>query len=341
MSVQIVPTLIASRPDVSWRVEMTRPLGIAFAFLALATAGAAAETYPDRPIKVVVPFPAGGPTDTIARTITLGLSADLGQSVIIENQAGAGGRIALKAVARAAPDGYTLLLGGTNNNAITPALYKDLDFDAVKDFAPVASIATDSMALVVHPSVPAKTLAELVRYAKDNPGKLTSGGGVGIAPHFLLEFIRVRSGTDIVFVPYKGAAPALTDALAGQIQIHATAKSVLLPHVVSGKLRPLAVTSAARWPELPDVPTLREAGFDGFPTALWYGLLAPAGTPAAVVARLNTAVNLRLKSAETQAALAKLGLDSRMLTPDEFAAVLAEERRLWGEVARQTGVRLE
>ena len=320
---------------------MTRPLGIAFAFLALATAGAAAETYPDRPIKVVVPFPAGGPTDTIARTITLGLSADLGQSVIIENQAGAGGRIALRAVAHAAPDGYTLLLGGTNNNAITPALYKDLDFDAVKDFAPVASIATDSMALVVHPSVPAKTLAELVRYAKDNPGKLTSGGGVGIAPHFLLEFIRVRSGTDIVFVPYKGAAPALTDALAGQIQIHATAKSVLLPHVVSGKLRPLAVTSAARWPELPDVPTLREAGFDGFPTALWYGLLAPAGTPAAVVARLNTAVNLRLKSAETQAALAKLGLDSRMLTPDEFAAVLAEERRLWGEVARQTGVRLE
>jgi tripartite-type tricarboxylate transporter receptor subunit TctC len=233
------------------------------------------------------------------------------------------------------------LLGGTNNNGITPALYKDLDFDAVKDFAPVASIATDSMALVVHPSVPAKTLAELVGYARDNPGKLSSGGGVGIAPHFLLEFVRVRSGTDIVFVPYKGAAPALTDALAGQIQIYATAKSLLLPHVVDGKLRPLAVTSAKRWPELPDVPTLREAGFHGFPTALWYGFLAPAGTPASVVARLNTAVNQRLKSAETQAALAKLGLDPRMLTPHEFGAVLAEERRLWAELAEQTGVKLE
>ena len=320
---------------------MKRSLGIVFVFLALAIAGAAAETYPDHPIKVVVPFPPGGPTDTIARTITQGLSTDLGQSLIIENQAGAGGRIALKAVARAAPDGYTLLLGGTNNNGITPALYKDLDFDAVKDFAPVASIATDSMALVVHPSVPAKTLAELVGYARDNPGKLSSGGGVGIAPHFLLEFVRVRSGTDIVFVPYKGAAPALTDALAGQIQIYATAKSLLLPHVVDGKLRPLAVTSAKRWPELPDVPTLREAGFHGFPTALWYGFLAPAGTPASVVARLNTAVNQRLKSAETQAALAKLGLDPRMLTPHEFGAVLAEERRLWAELAEQTGVKLE
>ena len=320
---------------------MKRSLGIVFVFLALAIAGAAAGTYPEHPIKVVVPFPPGGPTDTIARTITQGLSTDLGQSLIIENQAGAGGRIALKAVARAAPDGYTLLLGGTNNNGITPALYKDLDFDAVKDFAPVASIATDSMALVVHPSVPAKTLAELVGYARDNPGKLSSGGGVGIAPHFLLEFVRVRSGTDIVFVPYKGAAPALTDALAGQIQIYATAKSLLLPHVVDGKLRPLAVTSAKRWPELPDVPTLREAGFHGFPTALWYGFLAPAGTPASVVARLNTAVNQRLKSAETQAALAKLGLDPRMLTPHEFGAVLAEERRLWAELAEQTGVKLE
>src|SRR6516164_4042729 len=170
---------------------MKRSLGIVFVFLALAIAGAAAGTYPEHPIKVVVPFPPGGPTDTIARTITQGLSTDLGQSLIIENQAGAGGRIALKAVARAAPDGYTLLLGGTNNNGITPALYKDLDFDAVKDFAPVASIATDSMALVVHPSVPAKTLAELVGYARDNPGKLSSGGGVGIAPHFLLEFVRV------------------------------------------------------------------------------------------------------------------------------------------------------
>src|SRR5712691_5790420 len=156
---------------------MHKPLAIAFAVLAASIAGVSAQTYPDRSIKVVVPYPAGGPTDTVARTVTQGLAADLGQSVIIENQAGAGGRVALKAIARAAPDGYTLLLGGTNNNAITPALYKDLDFDPVKDFAPVAALASDSLVLVVHPSVPATTLAELVRYAKDNPGKLSSGGG--------------------------------------------------------------------------------------------------------------------------------------------------------------------
>jgi tripartite-type tricarboxylate transporter receptor subunit TctC len=164
---------------------MNKLLTIAFAVLVGSIGGTSAQTYPDRAIRLVVPYPAGGPTDTVARTVTQGLSVDLGQSVIIENQAGAGGRIALKTVARAAPDGYTLLVGGTNNNAITPALYKDLDFDAVKDFAPVAALATDSLALVVHPSVPATTLAELVRYAKDNPGKLSSGGGIGIAPHFL------------------------------------------------------------------------------------------------------------------------------------------------------------
>ena len=320
---------------------MNKLLAIAFAVLVGGIAGASAQSYPDRAIKLVVPYPAGGPTDTVARTVAQGLSVDLGQSLIIENQAGAGGRVALKAVARAAPTGYTLLVGGTNNNAITPALYKDLDFDAVKDFAPVAALATDSLALVVHPSVPATTLADLVRYAKDNPGKLSSGGGVGIAPHFLLEFIRVRSGTSIVFVPYKGAAPATTDALAGQIQLHTTAKSTLLPLILSGRLRALAVTSAERWPELPDVPTLHESGFDGFPTAIWYGLLAPAGTPTPIIDKLNAAVNLRLKSAETRSAFAKLGLDPREMAPLGFGTVLAEQRRLFEALAQQTGVKLE
>jgi tripartite-type tricarboxylate transporter receptor subunit TctC len=160
-----------------------------------------AQSFPDHPVKVVVAYPAGGPTDTIARVVTRGLSVDLGQSVVVENQAGAGGRIGTRAVARAAPDGYTLLLGGSNNNAITPALYKGLDFDPMKDFAPVAALATESLVLVIHPSVPARTLSELVRYGKENPGKLTSGATVGIAPHLLLEFIRIRSGTNIMFVP--------------------------------------------------------------------------------------------------------------------------------------------
>ena len=179
---------------IRWREFIVALGGAAASALA-----APAQSFPDHPVKVVVAYPAGGPTDTIARVVTRGLSADLGQSVVVENQAGAGGRIGTRAVARAAPDGYTLLLGGSNNNAITPALYKGLDFDPMKDFAPIAALATESLVLVIHPSVPARTLSELVRYGKENPGKLTSGATVGIAPHLLLEFIRIRSGTNMMF----------------------------------------------------------------------------------------------------------------------------------------------
>ena len=319
---------------------MWKSVAVAIVGVAAGIAGASAQNYPDRSIKLVVPYPAGGPTDTIARAVTQSLSGALGQSIVIENQSGAGGRIALKQVANAAPDGYTLLMGGTNNNAITPAVYKDLDFDAVKDFAPIAPVAIDLLGVVVHPSVPAKTLAELAAYARANPGKLTSGGGVGISPHFLLEFIRVKSGANIVFVPYKGAAPALTDAIAGQIQMHSTAKSVLLPQIKAGKLRALAVQGAKRWPELPDVPTLSEAGFDGFPEGLWYGFLAPAKTPPAVVAKLNAAINQQVKTPEVQAAFAKLGIETRSLTPQEFGEVLVKERERWAELAQQTGIKL-
>jgi tripartite-type tricarboxylate transporter receptor subunit TctC len=300
-----------------------------------------AQSFPDHAIRVVVPYPAGGPTDTIARVVTQNLGADLGQSLIVENQAGAGGRTGTRAVARAAPDGYTLLLGGSNNNAITQALYQNLDFDPVNDFAPVAALATDSEALVVNPSVPAMTVAELVRYAKANPGKLSSGAAVGIAPHVLLELLNARTSANIVFIPYKGAAPAIADVLGGQIQLHMSAKSVLLPLIKSGQLRALAVLSAERWPELPDVPTLRESGFDGFPTELWFGLLAPAGTPTGVISKLNAAVNAQLKSAETRAAVARLGLDARILSPEAFSAVLADDVRLWGAVAREAGVKVE
>ena len=319
---------------------MRKPVAIAFVLLVASAVGALAQSYPDKPIKVIVPYPAGGPTDTIARSVTQNLSAALGQSIIIENQSGAGGRIALKQVARAEPDGYTLLLGGTNNNSITPALYKDLDFDAVKDFAPAATIGVDRLGVVIHPSVPAKTMAELVAYAKANPGKLSSGGGVGISPHFLLEFIRVKSGANIVFVPYKGAAPALTDVLAGQIQMHSTAKSVLLPHIQAGKLRALAVEGDKRWPELPDVPTLTEAGFDGFPPAIWYGFLAPAKTPPAVIAKFNAAVQQELKTEQVKTIFAKLGIDASFLSPAEFGAVLAKDREVWAALAQQTGIKL-
>jgi tripartite-type tricarboxylate transporter receptor subunit TctC len=238
------------------------------ALAAAAIAPVRAQSFPERPVKVIVAYPPGGPTDTVARVATQGLNTELGQGVIIENVAGAGGRIGTRTVARAAPDGYTLLLGGTNDNAITPVLYKNLDYDPAKDFVPVSALATDSNAIVVNPSLPVHTLAELASYSKANPGKLASGATLGIAPHLLLELVRVRTGAEMVFVPYKGAAPAIADVLGNQIQVNASAKSVLLPLIQAGKLRALAVASAERWPELPDVPTLHESGIDGFPTAI-------------------------------------------------------------------------
>jgi tripartite-type tricarboxylate transporter receptor subunit TctC len=323
---------------------MKRSLAVAltgFAILIAAAAVVRAQNFPDRPVKIVVPYPPGGPSDTVMRVSTHNVAPNLGQTVIIENEPGAGGRVGGRTVARSAPDGYTLLSGGSNENAITPALYKNLDYDPVRDFVPVAAVATDSNAVVVNPSVPATTLAELVSYAKKNPGKLTSGSTLGIAPHLLLEFLRARTGTDIVFVPYKGAAPAMADVLGNQIQIYASAKSTLLPQIKSGKLRALAVTSAERWPELPDVPTLRESGLDGFPTALWFGMMAPAATPPDVIMKLNNAINAGVRSAETQAAIRKLGLQPQTLSAQEFSAVLGKEVPLWEKVAREAKVSLD
>ena len=323
---------------------MNRSLAVAltvFAILIAAAAVVRAQNFPDRPVKIVVPYPPGGPSDTVMRVSTHNVAPNLGQTVIIENEPGAGGRVGGRTVARSAPDGYTLLSGGSNENAITPALYKNLDYDPVRDFVPVAAVATDSNAVVVNPSVQATTLAELVSYAKKNPGKLTSGSTLGIAPHLLLEFLRARTGTDIVFVPYKGAAPAMADVLGNQIQIYASAKSTLLPQIKSGKLRALAVTSAERWPELPDVPTLRESGLDGFPTALWFGMMAPAATPPDVIMKLNEAINAGVRSAETQAAIRKLGLQPQTLSAQEFSAVLGKEVPLWAKVAREAKVSLD
>jgi len=323
---------------------MNRFLAIVFAAAVTASTGAVApadaQSFPDHPIKVVVPYPAGGPADTVARVTTQGLGAELGGSVIIENVVGAGGRLATKDVTRATPYGYTLLLSGSNEYAITPALYKDLDYNPAKQLVPVAAVATDSNAIVVNPSLPVHTLAELVQYAKDHPGKLTSGSTIGISPHLTLEYFRAHTGVDVVFVPYKGAAPALADAMGNQIQVSASAKSVLLPLITSGRLRALAVTSAERWPELPDVPTFRESGLEGFPTAIWFGLLAPVGTPPSVIAKLNAAENARLRSPEMQASIARIGLQPRVLTSQEFAAVLADEVPLWKAVVDEAGVHL-
>jgi tripartite-type tricarboxylate transporter receptor subunit TctC len=299
-----------------------------------------AQTYPSRLIKIVVPFPAGGPTDLIGRVAAQHLSSTLGQSVIVENLVGAGGTIGTQAVARADPDGYTLLLGGTNSNAISAAFYSKLSYNPVRDFAPIASLAVESDALVVHPSVPVRTIPEFVNYLKDNPGKLTCGAPIGIAPHAMLAFFMVRSSTNMVFVPYRGAVPVITDLLSGQIQMTIIAKSNSLPHVQSGKLKALAVTSGARWAELPDVPTVHETGLADFPTQ-WFGLLAPAKTPAAIIDKLNATINNGLRSDELGTAFAKLGLEVKVRTPRELQQLLQTEAPQWQAIVATTGIKVD
>lgn len=305
-----------------------------------ALAQAQGQSFPNRLIKIVVPYPPGGPSDVAARLVAQPL-AKLGQSVIIENLAGAGGRIGAKAVAQANADGYTLLLGGTNPNAIAPAIYTNLTFEPIKDFTAVGVIGVDSNALVVNPAVPVNTIQELIQYSKANPSKLSSGATLGIGPHVTLELLRARTGSSMAFIPYKGAAPAIADLLGNQIQIGMTSKAVLLPLIKEGRLRALAVTSDARWPELPDVPTMRESGFDGVPSYLWSGLLAPVQTPPAVIDKLNAAMNEGLKAPDIRASIAKLGLETRALTPQEFTARLADEARLWEAAVKESRVKLD
>jgi tripartite-type tricarboxylate transporter receptor subunit TctC len=300
-----------------------------------------AEGYPERTIKIVVPFPAGGPTDVAARLIAQSISAKLGQGVVVENHAGAGGRIGAKVVAGAAPDGYTLLLGGTNVNAIAGAIYKDLGFDPINSFAPIAAICTDSMALAVSPNVPANTFQELVKYARDNPGKLKYGAPPGIYTQFAAEYFKAKTGTDILFVPYKGGAPAITDVLGGHIDMVFNNKSTLLAQFKDGKLKALAVTSGARWPELPQTPTMNELGIPGFPSEVLFGLLAPAGTPATIIQQLNQAINEGLRSPEVRTNLEAIGVEAKIGSPQELTAALAEQARQWKTVIDVAGITVE
>jgi tripartite-type tricarboxylate transporter receptor subunit TctC len=301
---------------------------------------APAQTFPERTVKLVVPVPPGGSTDAIARMVTLRMQAILGQPVIIENQPGAGGLIAARAVAAANPDGYTLLIGGIGTLAIGPSV-KTPDFNPTAVFTPVATVSTETMVLVVTPKVPANTLDAFLRYAKASGGKLNYGSAPGIIPHFVSELFNLRTGAGIVHIPYKGAGPVITDLLAGQIDMAFNTKSVLLQLVKQGRLRALAVTSAARWPELPEAPTLTEVGIFPYPLEVWFGVVGPAGLPRAVVGRLNGAINEALRSTELRANSTNLGIEPRISTPQEFAALLAEDAPRWSDIIRTTGIKLE
>jgi tripartite-type tricarboxylate transporter receptor subunit TctC len=302
---------------------------------------ASAQGYPQRPIKLVVPFPAGGANDTAARIVAQGLSSTLGQPVVIENQAGAGGTIGAKQVATANPDGHTLLMVVPTNLFGTASLLYKLDYNPRKAFVPVATVAADYLVMAISPLVPAETIQDFVRYARANPGKLNYGSATGIAPHFLVELFKLKSGVNIVHVPYRGGAPMITDLLGGQIQMTVNGKSVLLPHILQGKLRALAVTNAWRWSELPDVPTFVEAGLLDFSHETVFGIVAPAGTPETVISKLNGAINRVLDSSDVRSTFTKLGLDPRPGTSRDFANIIATEAPRWAEIVKITGIKLD
>jgi tripartite-type tricarboxylate transporter receptor subunit TctC len=311
---------------------------VAIGLIAGAAGVARAQSYPDRPIKLVVPFPAGGATDTTARLVAQRLQAALGQPVVIENQGGAGGTIGSRQVARAAPDGYTLLMGSIGTFGSQPLLYR-LDYDPHKAFAPVATLVVDTLVLVAGPSLRVKTIDELVQYAKANPGKLNYGNAIGIGPHLVAELFKIRSGTNIIHIPYRGGGPMIADLIAGQIDMTVNGKSVLLPHIRAGKLRALAVSGAQRSPELPDVPTLVEAGYLDAPYDAMFGIVTPTGTPAEVIDKLNVAINEGLRSPEMRASFGQLGIEPMVTTPQEFAALIGQEVPKWAEIVRITGVK--
>jgi tripartite-type tricarboxylate transporter receptor subunit TctC len=304
---------------------------------------AQAQTYPDRPIKVVVPFPAGGPTDGMARIVADRLGTVLGQSIVIENKGGgAGGSIGAKFVATADPDGYTILITPGGSLTTGPAVHKNIGYDPVKAFVPVAQLIETPLIIEVHPSLPVKSMAELVAYAKANPGKISWGSqGFGVAPHLLLELFKLEAGVNILHVPYRGTAPMLSAILANEVQVVADPMTTSLVHIEAGKLRPIAIAGDVRTSKLPDVPTVVEAGFPKLQSPFWLGVVAPAGTPQAIVDKLNAAFRESLKPAETKALLAKLGADIKIGTPAEFGKMLDAELKLWTGVVNDAHIKVE
>jgi tripartite-type tricarboxylate transporter receptor subunit TctC len=304
----------------------------------IAIAGAVqAQSYPSRPIKLVVAVIAGGPMDVMGRLVAQQLSATLGP-VFVENRAGAGTTLGAKAVASAEPDGYTLLLGNAATLAIGPTLYKSAGYDPLTSFAPVAFVASVPYVMIVSPGVPARTVGELVAYAKAQPGKLSFGVPNAAPPHMLAAWFRALTGTDIVIVPYKGASAVLTDMLAGQIQAGFETTSVLFGHLQEKKIGALAVATRARLPDLPDVPTMIESGFPDFIASSWTSVMAPAGTPKDIVGKLNASINAGMGSSQMQARLKQLAAEARPGTPEELAAFVAGEIPKWQALAKLTGV---
>jgi tripartite-type tricarboxylate transporter receptor subunit TctC len=311
------------------------------AALALA-APASAQDYPNRPITLVVPFPPGGSTTIVARIVADKMSEALGQSIVVDNRGGAGGTIGTRAVSKSAPDGYTILLGYTGTLAIGPSLYANAGYDPRKDFVPIGRIGTAPNTLVVHPSTPANSVAELIAHAKANVGKVYYGSaGIGTVSHVCGEYFATAAGVKIAHIPYKGTGPAITDLLGGHIPMAFAPVPATHENAKAGKLRMLAVTSAVRSTLLPDVPTIAETALPGFEAVLRYGFVAPPGTPPAIIARLNAALNTALANPDVRARLAVDGAEPLPSTPAEYAADIDREETQWSKVVKESGAKAE
>ena len=302
---------------------------------------ALAQAYPTKPVTIIVPFAAGGTTDILARIIGQALTAELGQSVVVDNRAGAGGNIGGQAAAKAAPDGHTLFMGTVGTHAVNASLYKKMPFDPVKDFAPLTRVANVPNLLVANPAQPYKSVKDLIAYAKANPGKVNFGSsGNGSSIHLSGELFKSLAKVDMQHVPYKGSAPAVTDLLGNQIGIMFDNMPSAIQHVRSGKLAPLAVTTAKRSPELPSVPTIAEAGVPGYEATSWFGMFAPAGTPAPVLAKLNAAIVKVLAQPDVKK-INEQGAEVYSETPEQFAAFIQAESVKWGKVVKESGASLD
>jgi len=300
-----------------------------------------AQDYPTRPVRIVVPFAPGGPNDIIVRLVAQKLTETWGQPFVVENRPGAGGNIGTDFVAKAAPDGYTLLSVGPGSLIINPLIGK-VPYDTARDFAPVTLMARAPNALVAHPSLPAGSVKELIELARSQPGRVNYGSGVnGSTPHLAGAMFAAMAGVALTHVPYKGTAPATADLIGGQVQIAFLGIPTVLPHVKSGKLRVLAVTGKRRSPELPGVPTVDEAGVPGYELSPWYGLLAPAGTPREVVVRLGEEVSRVVRAREMKEKLAVQGAEVAGGSPEEFAALIRADTSTWSRVVKDAGIRIE
>ncbi len=322
-------------------MQLSRRATLAFAAASLINAAAQAQTWPAKPVRLIVPFPAGGGTDLITREVANKIQAS-GYTFVIENRPGSGGNLGVDAAAKAPADGYTLVMGQTSNLAINPTLYSKLPYDPVKDLTPISMVASSPLVIVTGADSPLKTLADVIKAAKESPGRLNfATSGNGTVAHLAAESFQKEAGIKLTHVPYKGAAQGATDVISGQVHLYVSSIPTLIGHIKSGKMRPIAVTALKRADDLPQVPTVAESGYPNFEAVTWFGILGPANLPKDVVAKLSTDINKALKDPELQKKLGDQGADVAGSTPEQFSKLIRDDIARWGKIVRESGAKID